>query len=104
MACGTESSVSATHDRAPLVDAGSEVAADAGADAGSDSGARACSGVSATYDIASVALAESICKSPDECSVCVQTVDEDGTAVQWFEIPIAHCVCPLPTVRPSRDH
>lgn len=104
-ACGA-SSGSTTQDHG-LADAGAlDGSTDQAADTSTstpDAGPRACSGVAATYDIGAIDLANMICKSPDDCTVCVQTVDESGMPVQWFAIPLAHCVCPSPTVRIERD-
>ena len=101
--CGGENTGGASQNQTTGDSGGVDSAAPANADAGLDSSPRACSGVSATYDIGTLDQANYICKSPNDCTVCVQTVDDAGMPVQWFEIPLAHCICPTPTVRVQRD-
>jgi hypothetical protein len=88
-----------------IADGGGSDAAngDSGGDVDADSGPRVCTGPNVTSDIGSLDLANYICKSPNDCTICVQTVDDQGAAVQWFDFPLAHCVCPTPTVRTQHD-
>jgi hypothetical protein len=104
-ACGGESTNSA-REISNAADGGQRDATtrDSVADAlQADSAPRACSAALVTYDIGSFAEATYICKSADDCTICVQTVDETGMPLQWFDIPIPRCVCPSPTVRVPPD-
>ncbi len=73
--------------------ADTSIASDSSTSPDSD-GADACSGI-ATFDIATEAMAQSICAMSSPCKVCVQSVDDAGTPRQYMALQVpSDCSCP----------